>query len=123
VLLCLFCFRAVYKLRGTEKGLNFPLSEEKAELDLMSKAEFLAQVEVEKEQGRWSRIHGASKYRGVEKRRTKWIAYVAKGVFTTRQEAAAAYAQVDHCQEWAFSNDKCQVFWGQRRKGGSLAGT
>lgn len=61
-------YRAVYKLRGTERGLNFPLTAaEKAELDSMSVPELLAKMELEKEQGTRSRITGASKFQEVHR--------------------------------------------------------
>lgn len=82
----------MYKLRKTEKGLNFPLtSAEKAELDQMSKAEFLAKVHLEKEMGRWSRIDGASKFLGVARSAGKWAPSGSNKLFSTEEEAAAEY--------------------------------
>lgn len=90
----LLLFRAVYQLTGTEEGLNFSLTDaEKAELGSVSKAGFLARVQVKKEEGVWLRTKGQSKFRGVERqgRDGKWKTKWSPKLFDSEEEAAAEY--------------------------------
>lgn len=91
--LSLLVFRAAYKLKGTERGLNFPLTTaEKAELDSVSEAAYLASVQVEKEKLSWLRTKGKSKFRGVETRRNgQWGTKWSRKIFTSEEEAAAEF--------------------------------
>lgn len=85
--LCLLAFRLCYKLRGTQRGLNSPLSlEEKAELDGKSVAQHLASVHVDKEKWSWERrvkgpflsSRGTLPYMGVSRNRNRWMGSYGK---------------------------------------------
>lgn len=90
--------RGAYKFLGPTAQLNFPLSdEEKAELDDMSKEDFLASVKKRSVERSFSK--GTSKYRGVDLQKGgRWRAQMnvkgsrkTLGIFNTEAEAAAAY--------------------------------
>lgn len=109
------CFRAKYKLQRTEKGLNFPLTPaEKAELDFQTVPEFLATVQLQKEQEKWLRIHGKSQFLGVKRAGGKWC---AKGKrFSSEEEAAAEYDQHLIAKHGQTAMTNAKYFAGKRER-------
>lgn len=113
----MFSFRAVYKLRGTEVGLNFPLTpEEKAQLDAISRADFLADVKLKKEQGKWARIAGGSKFMGVEIRGRKWGARGSHRAFVKEEDAAAEYDRRIVAEEGLTAMTNAKYFAGEEER-------